>query len=306
MPTRSLLPTTCGACCAFLLLASSATAAPPAPAPPSSSQSLPGAAPATPSATALPAQLVENDEMLQPIAPPRYVVSSWEEALAALKARSTDLRIVIDEIDRSEALWREALAASLPTVTGSGSITYNVLRDRPCSGALCSPVLVPNALAYGASVTLSQPLLAPRAWHSARTAKIGIDVARWSAEDQKRLLTIALANAVVSVVTAERLSEINRVGLRAALDRLTLARRRVALGAGNALDVVRADQDVSVARSAVVSGDESLRQARETLGLGLGSTDGWGVPPDINLNGVEASARASCSDVGTLEERADI
>jgi outer membrane protein TolC len=161
-------------------------------------------------------------------------------------------------------------------------------------------------LAYGASVTLTQPLLAPRAWHSAGTAKLGIEVARLSAEDQKRLLTIALANAVVSVVTGERISEINRVGLRAALDRLTLARRRVVLGAGNVLDVVRADQDVSVARSAVVTGDESLRQARETLGLALGSTDGWGVPPDINLNGVEASARASCSDAATLDDRADI
>jgi len=244
--------------------------------------------------------------MLKPIAPPAHVVSSWEEALAALRARSTDLRIVTDEIERSEALWRESLAASLPLLTGSGSVTYNVLRDRPCTGNACSPVLVPNALAYGASVTLTQPLLAPRAWHSAGTAKLGIEVARLSAEDQKRLLTIALANAVVSVVTGERISEINRVGLRAALDRLTLARRRVVLGAGNVLDVVRADQDVSVARSAVVTGDESLRQARETLGLALGSTDGWGVPPDIDLNGVEASARASCSDAATLDDRADI
>jgi outer membrane protein TolC len=131
-------------------------------------------------------------------------------------------------------------------------------------------------------------------------------VARLSAEDQKRLLTIALANAVVSVVTAERISEINRIGLRAALDRAQLAKRRMALGAGNALDTVRADQDVAVTRSAVVSGDESLRQARETLGLALGSTDPWGVPPSIDLNGVEASAKATCASAGTVEDRADI
>ena len=63
-------------------------------------------------------------------------------------------------------------------------------------------------------------------------------------------------NAVVAVVTAERISEINRIGLRAALDRSQLAKRRMALGAGNALDTVRADQDVAVARTAIVSGDE--------------------------------------------------
>ncbi len=42
------------------------------------------------------------------------------------------------------------------------------------------------------------------------------------------------------------------------------------------------------------------------MGLALGSADPWGVPPDINLNGVEASARATCAGAATLEERADI
>jgi outer membrane protein TolC len=232
-------------------------------------------------------------------------LATWDEALAALRARSTDLRIALDEIERSDAQWRQTLAASLPLLTGSGNVTWNLLRGESCPlGFDCATV--PRAVTFGASVTLTQPLFALRAWHAARTAKVGIEVARLSADDQKRLLTIGMANAVVSVVTAERISEINRIGLRAALDRLTLARRRVALGAGNVLDVVRADQDVSVARAALVPGDESLRQAREALGLSLGSTEAWGVPADINLNGVEASARSSCADVGALEDRADI
>jgi outer membrane protein TolC len=270
----------------------------------------PASAPAA-SATAaslapLPPPLVEIDEMLQPVAPAPHVVTTWDEALSAVRSRSTDLRIALDEIERSEAQWRQTFAASLPTLTGSGNVTWNVLRSDTLCNLQGQCGTIPNAVTLGANVTLMQPLLAPRAWHAARTAKVATEASRLSAEEQKRVLTIALANAIVSVVTAERLSEINRVGLRAALDRLTLARRRVALGAGNALDVVRADQDVSVARGAVVTGDESLRQARETLGLALGSSEAWGVPPDINLNGVEASARASCADVGHLEDRADI
>src|SRR5579859_1335623 len=216
---------------------------------------------AQPSAT-LPPPLVENDEMLRPVPPAPRILATWDEALAALRSRSTDLRIALDEIERSDAQWRQALAGILPVINGSGNVTWNLLRG---PATYCFPPgqcsLVPNAITYGANVTLTQPLFALRAWHAARTAKVGIDFARLSADDQKRLLTIGLANAVVSVVTAERISEINRVGLRAALDRLTLARRRMALGAGNALDVVRADQDVSVARAAVVPGDESLRQA---------------------------------------------
>ncbi len=242
--------------------------------------------------------------MLTPVGPAGRVVSSWDEALGALRLRSTDLRIALDEVERSDAVWRETLATSLPQLNGSANLTGNLLRKTSCAVGQC--FVVPNALTYGASVTLSQPLLAPRAWHAARSAKIATEIALLSAEDEKRLLTIALADAVVSVVTSERISEINRVGLRAALDRFQLARRRQALGAANALDTVRADQDVSVARSAVVTGDEALRQARETLGLALGSSEPVGVPPDINLNGVEASARASCGAAATLEERADV
>ncbi|HEX9298317.1 MAG TPA: TolC family protein [Polyangiaceae bacterium] len=257
-----------------------------------------------------PAPLTENDPMLDPIAAAPHMVAGWEQALAQLRARSTDLRIALDEVERSEGQWREALAASLPTVTGTGNVTANLLRNEltfcnPLTG-VCTTATLPDAYTYGAAISLNQPLFAPRAWHTARTANLATEVARLSAEDQKRLLTLALANAVVAVVTAERISEINRVGLRAALDRAALARRRLTLGAGNALDTVRADQDVAVARAAVVTGDESLRQARETLGLALGSTEPWGVPRDINLNGVEASARASCDRAATLEERADI
>jgi outer membrane protein TolC len=288
------LPTVLGIAFSLLIGPSRAWAAPQPPPP----EPIPPVAP-------LPAPLEENDEMLQPIAPAPHVAASWDEALAELRSRSTDLRIALDEVDRSSAQWRSTLASSLPTLTGTGNVTWSLLRGKPCDELGCTQVLVPNAINYTATFTLSHPLVAPRAWHAAGTAKRAIDVAELSAEDVKRSLTLALANAIVSVVTAERISEINRVGLRAALDRLTLARRRVSLGAANALDTVRADQDVSVARSAVVSGDESLRQARETLGLALGSTEPWGVPVDINLNGVEASARNSCSGIGTLEERAD-
>jgi outer membrane protein TolC len=298
---------------ATLLLAGAATAS----AQPSATPLAPATPPAPASPAAVPAPLVENDEMLRPVGAPPNVVSTWDDALGALRARSTDLRIALDEIERAEGQWREALAGSLPTLTGSANFTQNMLRDDitsciPDAAAqvlgvpACSTSRLPDSHTYGTTITFTQPVFAPRAWHAAGTASAAKEVARLSAEDQKRLLTIALANAVVAVVTAERISEINRIGLRAALDRLQLAKRRMVLGAGNALDTVRADQDVAVARSSVVSGDESLRQARETLGLALGSTEPWGVPASIDLNGVEASAKATCSSSGSVDDRADI
>jgi outer membrane protein TolC len=244
--------------------------------------------------------------MLEPIDPAPHIIPTWQEALAMLRARSTDLRIALDEIERSQGQWRQALAASLPTLTGTANLTGNLLRGEAFDPYTQRQSTFPDAVTYGGSATLVQPLFAPRAWHAPGTARLTQQATELSAEDQKRVLAFALANAVVTVVTAERLSEINRIGLRAALERLTLARRRVALGAGNALDTVRADQDVSVARATVVTGDEQLRKAREALGLALGSTEAWGVRPDVDLSNVEATARATCTVVDKVEDRADI
>jgi outer membrane protein TolC len=55
-----------------------------------------------------------------------------------------------------------------------------------------------------------------------------------------------------------------------------------------------------------VSGDESLRQAQEALGLTLGSVEPFGVAAGIDLNGLVASARASCGAVADVDERTDI
>ena len=85
--------------------------------------------------------------------------------------------------------------------------------------------------------------------------------------DTRRTLDLSLANQIVSVVTAERSAEINRSGLRVALEQLELSKRKEALGAATALDVVRAKQNAANARAALVNGDEALREAREALGL---------------------------------------
>ena len=82
----------------------------------------------------------------------------------------------------------------------------------------------------------------------------------------KRTLLLSVANQMVSVVTAERAAEINRVGLRVALEQLALSSAKRSLGAANGLDVIRAQQNAANARATLVTGDEALREAREALG----------------------------------------
>ena len=107
-------------------------------------------------------------------------------------------------------------------------------------------------------------------------------------------------------MTAERSADINRVGLKVALEQAEITRRKQGLGAANGLDVVRAQQNAANARAALVSGDESLREAREALGLALGVPEETGVAPNLNVDGLAQSAMASCHVVNDVDARPDI
>jgi outer membrane protein TolC len=284
-------------------------AAPPAGA--HTGQPQPAAAPAP----AMPVTPEVDDPMLAPVPRPSTEISTWEDALKFVRARSTDLRIAVEQVVRAEAASRIALAGALPTLNASGDFTHNFIfvNSTGPTGAkdaagtpIYKTVGSPYPSYFNGSALLTQPVLALRAWYNIGTASRNEDIARLSVEDAKRTIALNVANAIVGVVTAERLAELNRVGLRNALARLDLAQRKSTLGSGTGLDVVRARQDVETARATLVSGDESLRQAREALGLALGLPEQVGVPPSVNLDGLDASARQACRAVGDVNERPDI
>ena len=103
-----------------------------------------------------------------------------------------------------------------------------------------------------------------------KQASIQRTSAKLSLEDKKRTIFAGVANAIVAVFTAERLAEVNRSGLRNALEQLDITRRQYKIGTATRLDVLRVEQDAATARGTLLTGDESLRQARESLGLALG------------------------------------
>ncbi len=250
--------------------------------------------------------------MLEPPPRPKTEIATWDEALQHVRSRSTDLRIALQEVARAEAQSRTALAGALTSLNGTGAFTHNIITNttlqpvRGSGGLGFRTVETPFPDFVNGSITLSQPVLAPRAWYAIGTADRNENIAHLSLEDTKRTIALNVANAIVGVVTAERVAELNRLGLRNALMRLELTTRRTALGGGTGLDVIRARQDVETARATLVAGDESLRQAREALGLALGIPEQVGVPPNVNLNGIEAAARASCKPARSVDERPDI
>src|ERR1700678_3630513 len=91
----------------------------PAASQPASSTS-PAAVPAPGASLTLPPALQIDDPMLVPVPPPKRVLTSWQEAVSMLRARSTDLRIALDQVLQAEAATRVALAQYLPSIIGNG------------------------------------------------------------------------------------------------------------------------------------------------------------------------------------------
>lgn len=257
-----------------------------------------------------------NDPMLAPPPPPKRVLASWEEGLSYLRARSTDLKIALDQVLQAEAQTRIALAQYLPGLNANNAggatymhqlITRTVIGGTQVAGTgiiTTSQVPVPDTLQ--ASLQLQQALINVPAFDQIGIDELGEGASRLSVEAEKRTLALSLANQIVAVVTAERAAEINRVGLRVALEQLEITNRKRALGAATGLDVVRAQQNAANARASLVTGDESLRQAREALGLALGIPEETGVAPNVNISGLASSAMEACHSVDSVDQRSDI
>ncbi len=248
-----------------------------------------------------------SDPKLAPMPPPAHALRSWQETVQIAKGRSTSVRIARAEVERARGLSRQALAGALPSASGTASVTRTLFdTNDETSSAGAATTSTRDPWTWRASVTVTQPLLALREWHAIGTAKRAEQNAALSAEDQERLLLTGVAEALVGVIVAERVAELNRAGLRSALETLELTRTRERLGAANVLDVVRVQQDAAVARGVVVSGDESVRQAREALGVALGYGEPWGVTPGFDLGALEAGLRGACSPVDGAAARADV
>src|SRR5262249_47573089 len=138
------------------------------------------------------------------------------------------------------------------------------------------------------------------------TAKRNVEATELAFRDLRREITTSVVNALLSTLTAERVAELNRSGLRAALERLVLANSRLAYGQGTPLDRDRAQNDVAAARAQLISGDEALRQAREELGRAFGLPVAYGVPRDLDLDAFDRAVARTCRLNEDIERRPDV
>lgn len=290
-----------------LFLVAQPALAQPAPAQPPAADAAPGqAAPA-----AEPALPQVTDDMLAPAPPATHVLQNWRDALRLLRANSSTLRTLLAQQALAEAQARQALSPALPTLTGDGALGYHILKGQRQQANLdaltIDTVTAPDpALTWQAGLNLRVPVLDLSAWHNHGTAKAQIDVAKLNTKAAERVTIAVVADAVVTAVTAERLAEVTRVSLESALSTLDLTKRRAALGAASAIDVLRVEQEVSESRAQVVVTNDNVLRAREALGAALGSSEPYGVTPNISLDALASDAKTSCRPAQDVVERADV
>jgi outer membrane protein TolC len=249
---------------------------------------------------------VAKEPLLEPLPRPERELTTWEEAVALFSSRSTDVQINAGEVVRAAARHRTALAGVLPSVNGSALASFSLLQPPP--GADPSTAALFGAAPYQTLSLVAQlSVIDLRSWNAIAAASDAERAVKLSVDDARRLLLLNLAQALLSEVTAERLAELSRSGLADSLDRLSLAERANRAGASTELDLGRLRQDAEQARAAVVTADETLKQAREALGLALGLDEPVAVSPSFQLDGLATQllAKNSCRAVTGLEQRTD-
>ena len=244
-----------------------------------------------------------SDPMLAPPEAAPAEVHSWDDAIGMMQ-RSPEFLVGVDAVKRTLAQHRIALAGVLPTLYAAGQFVHNfnvlsIVIDN-------IPIVSPPPTVWSIGATLSWNILNPRAIYGLGTADLNTEVANLSLADRRRVLAASVVAAMLSTLAAGRVAELDRVGLRAALERLELTQTRLKFARGTQLDIDRAQQDVAAARAQLISGDESLRQARENLGQALGSPTPLAAPSALDLEGFERAVAQTCHLGHDVEQRADV
>jgi outer membrane protein len=275
---------------ALLLAAGSARAAPPpqanAPAPP-------------PAATGWAPPRVQPARAIERV--------TFADAVRRASARSTATVIALEEVRRARALLGEVRSAALPSVTGQASYTRLSSRNvvaftpGPAGGGLNGTLVAADANQEAASASLQIPIFAPSRWLAWGRADEAVEVARASEVDVQRTTVLTAARAFLAILAQRRVVDVSRSATDIARARFDFAHARRSGGIGNAVDELRAEQQLATSQVQLANGEVGLVRAQEALGVLAGADGPLDAAEDPALD-----APAATSPDAAVEERADV
>ena len=186
---------------------------------------------------------------------------SFDEAIRRATTGNPSVAIAAANILRADAILRQARAATRPTISAEAS-TITLDSARKVDDDVVSPQNT-----FSASIPVSIPLYAPVQW--ARRAQAGDQqrVAQASADDIRRQVAVAAAQAYLTVIAARRVVEAQQRSRDTARAFFDYAHERFKAGASSRLNQLRAQQTLSTDEALLEQAQLALYRTQEALGV---------------------------------------
>jgi outer membrane protein TolC len=227
----------------------------------------------------------------------------WQEAIDRALARNPTAVVARQEIERAEALVRQARAGWLPLLSANGLYTRRD-SDRLSNGAVVSP-----AGQYSGNVQLTVPLLSPLAWTNDWHARDNQRVVALNAGEVRRQLAASVARTYLTVLLQHRQLEVVERARETAKAHYEYAHTRLQGGLGNAIDDARAEQELRTTEAQVGSVQTALVRAQSALAILLSEEQLVDARAEVELAALPSGdtavddARKARPDVQTLAAR---
>ncbi len=229
---------------------------------------------------------------------------SFQEAVRRASLQAVSSIIAADEVRRAQAVLVQVRSASLPSLFGNGMYTF--LDAARTSG----PVTLVAQDYLSANLTAQVPLVQPTRWVNWAHASENIDVSRANEADVRRSVALTTARAYLEILNQKRLLEVSKSAREIAKARYDFAHARRVGGLGNAVDELRAEQQLATTEVQISLTEVNLIRAQEALGTivgALGPLDA-GDEPDFDVAqgaaGI-ATAESRRQDVQASRQRSE-
>jgi outer membrane protein len=190
---------------------------------------------------------------------------TFEEAVRRAVTTHPTLEQAAAGILRAEALLQQVAAGSRPSLDASVS-TRTIGPVQRFAGEAINP-----RTQLAAGVNLAVPLLTPVRWAQRAQARDQVFVAERGADDVRRAVGVAAAEAYLAVIAQRRVLELNLRARDHAQAHFEFAERRFEGGLGSRLNALRAQQELSSIEASVEDARLGVLRAQEALGVLVGA-----------------------------------
>jgi outer membrane protein len=192
---------------------------------------------------------------------------TFDEAIRRAVTNNPSIQQATAGILRAESLLQQSRAPVLPTV--NANLTTSIIGPVP---SFAGQTIVPRSQ-LNTSLALGVPVLTPVRWAQRTQAADQVTVSQRTAEDVRREIAVATAQAYLAIIAQKRVLELNERARDNARAHFDYAQQRFEGGLGSRLNALRAQQELSSDEARVEDARLAVRRAQEALGV-LVASDG--------------------------------